>query len=245
MKSGIPPDALNGLILAVRLIFLWIAIVAFALILPQEWMAWIVIVVGDATVIIGLAVGIALAAAMRNFVAGIYVMFSDPFDVGDLVQIGTHEGMVLEISMNYTKLRQFDGSTAIIPNDQVMNSSVTNYQFDRQYKTQKEVEVESSETESIPSRVWSVISEVMDTSKLIQYSLELRFPVRQKIDHYDQVFSEVCKRWKKRFKIKPVYAMTSMSHLAFTYAFTIFVEDPKILMEYRSQFIEDIGRAVH
>ena len=204
-------------------------------------------IVGSASVIIGLAVGLAISLAMRNFVAGLYIMTSDPFDIGDYVRIGANEGIVLEISLNYTKLRQIDGSVTLIPNNNVMSSSVTNFSFEHQYQkeTATETEGDSVERASLPRRIWSVISKVMDTSNLIQYTLELKFPVKKSHEEYEPILSEVCKRWKEKFGFEPVYALTSISHVAFTYSFTIFVDDPQILLEHRSEFIEDIGRAIY
>jgi hypothetical protein len=244
----VPPSAVNGIILAIRMIFIWIAVIVFTAFLPFEIQLWVINIVGDASVIVGLAIGIAISLAMRNFVAGLYVMITDPFDVGDYVRIGSSEGIVLEISLNYTKLRQIDGTTALIPNDNVMKSSVTNFRFERKSKPEAEAVEETEKTEeaaSIPQKIWKVLSKAVDTSKLIQYSFELRFPIAPGIDHYEQKLPPVMKRWKRKFAYKPVYAMSAISHLAFTYAFTIFVEDPKLLLNYRSEFIEDIGRAVY
>lgn len=245
MRGGIAPDAVNGLILSIRLIFIWLGIVVFTAFLPPELMGWIVVIVGDASVIIGLAVGIAVSAAMRNFIAGIYVMFADPFDVGDYVRIGSNEGIVLEVTMNYTKLRQIDGSVTQIPNNSVMNSSVTNFKFDRQQKRKDQSDESTTESTSMPKRMWKVISNVMDPSDLIQYTLELKFPVKMKAEKYEEMLTLVCKRWKRKFGFEPIYAMVSIDHVGFTYAFTIFVDDPQLLLEYRSAFIEDIGRTVY
>ncbi len=245
-RGGIPPNAINGLVLAIRLLFIWFGIVALATNVPLLWGVALELV-GSTSVIIGLAGGLAISLAMRNFIAGLYIMISDPFNIGDYVRIGSNEGIVLEISLNYTKLRQIDGSITLIPNNNVMNSSVTNFRFKHKLKQKAttEVQEESVEGGSLPRRIWKVISKVMDTTNLIQYSLELRFPVTESHEKYEPILREVCKRWKKKFGFAPVYALTSISHVAFTYAFTIFVEDPQILLEYRSAFIEDIGRAIY
>jgi small conductance mechanosensitive channel len=243
-RSGIPPDAINGLVLAIRLLFIWFGIVALANLAPSLWV-YTESIVGSASVIIGLALGLAISLAMQNFVAGLYIMTSDPFDIGDYVRIGTNEGIVLEISLNYTKLRQLDGSVTLIPNSKVMNSSVTNFRFKRKQKALTKAQEESVEGASIPQRIWKVISKVIDTTKLIQYTLELRFPVKESHEKYEPILRAVCKQWKKKFGFEPVFSLTSISHVAFTYAFTIFVEDPQILLEHRSAFIEDIGRAIY
>ena len=242
-RMGFPPDALNGVILAIRLIFIWIGFAVLVAFLPFAW-SWVIIVVGDASVIIGLAVGIAISQAMRNFIAGLYVMFTDPFNIGDYVRIGSNEGIVLEVSMNYTKLRQIDGSITKIPNSNVMNLSVTNFRFRRKEKS-KEQQEGASDQASLPRRIWTVISKAIDTSKLIQYTFDLKFSVNKSQQTYNEILQRVCKRWKRKFGFPPVYAITNISHLAYTYSFTIFVEDPQVLLDNRSAFIEDIGKEIY
>jgi hypothetical protein len=241
---GFPLDALNGVILAIRLIFIWIGFSVLVAFLPFAW-SWVLVFVGDASVIIGLAVGIAISQAMRNFISGLYVMFTDPFDVGYYVRIGGNEGIVLEVSMNYTKLRQIDGSITKIPNSNVMNSSVTNFRFRRKDKRKDKTEEAASEQASLPRRIWTVISKAMDTSKLVQYTFNLKFSVKKPQQTYNEILQRVCKRWKRKFGFPPVYAITDISHLAYTYAFTIFVENPQVLLDNRSAFIEDIGKEIY
>jgi hypothetical protein len=85
----------------------------------------------------------------------------------------------------------------------------------------------------------------MEPSDLIQYTFNLRFPIKVQEEQYKELLSRVCKRWKRKFKFEPVFSLVSISHVAFTYAITIFVDDPQLLIEYRSDFIEDIARTVH
>ncbi len=247
-RGGVSSDAINGLVMAIRLLFIWFGIVTLAYFVPPLW-AYTVTLVGSASVIIGLAVGLAISLAMRNFIAGLYVLFSDPFDVGDYVRIGSNEGIILEMSLNYTKLRQIDGSITLIPNNNVMNSAVTNFRFEQKskqkQKTEVETEEESVEKGSLPQRIVKVIGKVMDTSALIQYTLDLKFPVKESLEKYEKTFGAVCKRWKATFGFEPVWAIISIDHVGFTFAFTIFVDDPQLLLEHRANFIDDIGKSVY
>ena len=244
LHGGVPSDAINGLVIAIRLLFIWFGIVTLASFVPPLW-AYTVTLVGSASVIIGLAVGLAISLAMRNFIAGLYVLFSDPFDVGDYVRIGSNEGIILEMSLNYTKLRQIDGSITLIPNNNVMNSAVTNFRFEQKKLLETDKKQEPEEDPSIPNRIWKALSKAVDTSKLIQYAFELQFPLAPGLNHYEEKLPNVMTRWTRKFGFKPDYVLSSTSNLAFTYTFTIFVEDPKLLLDSRFDFLEDITRAVY
>jgi len=46
--------------------------------------------------------------SLTNVVAGIYLFATRPFSVGDYVSIGDVEGLVKEISVNFTRLYSLD-----------------------------------------------------------------------------------------------------------------------------------------
>jgi len=75
---------------------------------------------------LGIVVGMASRQILQSGLAGIVLMFSRPFEVGDWVEIGDDEGTVTDISLMHTHLRSFDGEIVTIPNDRVDASTVIN-----------------------------------------------------------------------------------------------------------------------
>ena len=73
---------------------------------------------------LGIVVGMAARQTLGAVLAGFVLMFSRPFEVGDWVEIGEHEGTVTEISIINTRLRSFDGEVVTVPNDQVRSEPV-------------------------------------------------------------------------------------------------------------------------
>jgi small-conductance mechanosensitive channel len=53
-------------------------------------------------------------------------MFSRPFEIGDWVEIGDHEGIVTDITIVTTRMQTFDGEYVMVPNDVVSAESVVN-----------------------------------------------------------------------------------------------------------------------
>ncbi|MFN2556274.1 MAG: mechanosensitive ion channel family protein [Nitriliruptorales bacterium] len=74
--------------------------------------------------VLGLAAGFALQDILSNLVAGILLIFRQPFVSGDQVEIDDHEGSVEGISVRETRLRTFDGRLIIIPNKEVYNNTI-------------------------------------------------------------------------------------------------------------------------
>jgi hypothetical protein len=242
-RLGVPADAVNGIVLALRLFAVYGAFITLFIIVPPLGVL-ATTVIGSSSLLLGTAVGLAVGQAVRNIVAGIYVMFTNPFNVRDYVRIGDSEGIVLEISMNYTKIRQADGSIALIPNNSVLSSTVENFRFKQKHRDSKRGK--SSDEGSIPRRLLRTISSsVIDPLSLIQYSFRMAFPRTDDIVSYDKAFDLVCERWADRFGFPPVYALADVTHVAFSYAFTIFVDDAQKLLEFKSDFMEDIVGTVY
>ncbi|MDT7830561.1 mechanosensitive ion channel family protein [Pricia sp. S334] len=74
--------------------------------------------------------GFAFKDIGENFISGIILAFSRPFDVNDTVMIGENFGKVKALEFRYTKLKTFDGKDVYIPNSDVLTTPVTNYTED-------------------------------------------------------------------------------------------------------------------
>jgi len=87
---------------------------------------------------LGIVVGMAARQTLGAVLAGFVLMFSRPFEVGDWVEVGDHEGTVTEISIMSTRLRSFDGEVITLPNDDVRSGSI----IDRSRRNRLRIEVE-------------------------------------------------------------------------------------------------------
>jgi small conductance mechanosensitive channel len=75
----------------------------------------------------GLAVGLALQGSLANFAGGVLILIFKPFKVGDFISAQGVDGTVKEISIFTTKLNTFGNQVAIIPNGQLSNNNIINY----------------------------------------------------------------------------------------------------------------------
>ena len=75
----------------------------------------------------GLAVGLALQGSLSNFAAGVLIVLFRPYKVGDWIEGGGVSGSVEEVQILTTVLKTGDNKRVIIPNSQIMGSTITNY----------------------------------------------------------------------------------------------------------------------
>ncbi len=78
----------------------------------------------------GLAIGLALQGSLANFAGGVLILIFKPFKVGDFISAQGVDGTVKEISIFNTKLSTFGNQIAIIPNGQLSNGNIVNYNME-------------------------------------------------------------------------------------------------------------------
>ena len=75
----------------------------------------------------GLAVGLALQGSLANLAGGFMILLFRPFEVGDFISDGSHDGTVADIGVFYTTLTTVDNKRIMIPNGALSNSAVTDF----------------------------------------------------------------------------------------------------------------------
>lgn len=80
----------------------------------------------------GAGVALAMQGILGNVVAGLTIIFTRPFHVGDYISIAKEEGEVLDISIFSTTLGHTDRSKVVIPNRKIVGEILHNYGLIRQ-----------------------------------------------------------------------------------------------------------------
>lgn len=71
------------------------------------------------------AIGFAFRDILQNFLAGILLLASEPFRIGDQIVTGDFEGTVKDIQTRATFIQTYDGRRVVIPNSNLFTNSVT------------------------------------------------------------------------------------------------------------------------
>ena len=82
--------------------------------------------------IAGAGVALALQGVLGNVVAGLNILLSRPFKVGDYISIVKEEGVVQDITLFSTTLEHADLSRVVIPNRKIVGEIQHNYRRIRQ-----------------------------------------------------------------------------------------------------------------
>lgn len=204
-RARLAPHVTNGLVLTARLLILIGVAVSAVRVggLPTDWFVAF-------SAIGGAAVGFASTKTIGNFVAGLYLLAVRPFRVGDFVRLGTVEGIVEEIAINYTKILTMADNFVSISNLQIMDRDITNYSY------------KSNKHDGLHCYTFEISFDHSVSSSIIA-----------KI--FDEVFQKCCDRLPK----KPYYMLARSSGFERVYMVYLYAKRPEDIFVLRPQVAEE------
>src|ERR1700730_10951785 len=96
-------------------------LVAFSVVAPSFQAGDLIKILG----ISGVAIGFAFQNILQNFLAGLLLLWAEPFRIGDEIKLDNFEGIVEEIQTRATIIKTYDGRRIVIPNADLFTHSVT------------------------------------------------------------------------------------------------------------------------
>jgi len=112
-------DTLSSLLTKIALGI--IVILALVTILPEFGINITAMLAGLG--VIGIAVGFGAQTLIRDYLSGIFILLEDQYDVGDVVRVGGIAGLVEEVGLRRTVLRDLDGIVHSISNGEIKTAS--------------------------------------------------------------------------------------------------------------------------
>jgi len=203
-----PPHVTNGLVLIFRLLILLGGIATLMSIggLPPDLLV-------AYSALGGAAIGFASTRTIGNFVAGIFVYITHPFRVNDFVRIDNIEGVVEEITFNYTKIRTQNNTLVFISNLKILDQSVSNYRYGG------------------------------EKSQLYCYSVNLSFDHSLSAEKLEKVFDSVIEKYFDKLPKKPEYVMQGITAFERRYVFYLYAKNPKEIFTIQPSFVRKVTEA--
>ncbi len=237
---GMGPGASTGISLGIRLVFFVIIITVSVELLQPDVAAFL-----SLTAIFGTAMGLAFSQALGNIVSGLYVLMARPFQIGDYVRIGNIEGIVREITLNYTLILLPDETVQLVPNSRIVTSEVTNFKIniDDYIETMQQDTEEAKKDRDYSDILRNAVHQLRKLAHdddAYRYTFDLTY--HMSFDHGElrKHFDRICEKWKSVFLIKPSYQVWAAPNAGLTYRFAIIVSNPMTIIKRVSDFMSDL-----
>ncbi len=184
-----------------------IAVMANVSGLPPEWIL-------SVSAIGGAALGFASQKTIGNFIAGLLIISAHPFKVGDYVRIGTVEGIVQEITINYTKVFTSGNNMVSVSNLQILDRDITNFAFE--------------------------LERVGKNPGIYCYTFEMGFDHRVSNQKIGQIFEDVFKNRLFELPKKPSYTLERSNGTERVYKVFLYVRKPEDIFRFKSEISDEV-----
>ncbi len=119
--------------------------------------------------ILAMAVGLASQEALSNIVGGLFIIFSQPFKVGDHISVDSVVvGVVVEITLRHTVIRNAENRMILIPNSKINSSTIINSSYGDS-STCAFIEVGVSYDTDLDRAIGIMREEIMRSPRLIDH----------------------------------------------------------------------------
>jgi MscS family membrane protein len=107
---------------SLRVVIVVLALVQVAQILSDKPITSIIAGLGVG----GLAVALAAQETIKNFFGSLVIFADKPFELGERIKVGGHDGTIEEVGFRSTRIRTLDGHLVTAPNGELANSMIQN-----------------------------------------------------------------------------------------------------------------------
>jgi small-conductance mechanosensitive channel len=205
-RVKLEPNTGNNLVLTFRILILIFAVLSISSLggVQAEWLL-------SVSAIGGAAVGFASQKTLGNFIAGLFLLAAHPFKVGDYVKIGTVEGIVQEITMNYTKVLTSGNNIVSVTNLQILDRDITNYLY------------ESSKNYS-----------------LYCYTFEIGFDHSIPTEKLNQLFNQIFDSYSRVLPRRPSFMLIRSGAVDRVYLVYLYVDKPQDIFALRPKIADEL-----
>lgn len=91
---------------------------------------------------LGVGIGFGLQKIASNYVSGFIILTDNSMQMGDVITVDNHYGIISDLRSRYMVLRKLDGTQVVIPNETFITNAVINHSFtERRARVQMPVQV--------------------------------------------------------------------------------------------------------
>jgi small-conductance mechanosensitive channel len=205
-RARLEPNVTNSLVLTFRILILIGAVASIVRVggLTTEWFVAF-------SALGGAAVGFASQQTIGNSMAGLYLLATRPFKAGDYIRVETVEGIVQEITINYTRILTMGNNIVSLTNLQILQRDITNYLYENEH-----------------------------TRSLYCYTFEIGFDHSVPTDKLAEIFNEVFKRHRRALPKEPNYVLVRSGGFDRVYLVYLYVKNPEDIFVLRPQIAEEV-----
>ncbi|TFG27997.1 MAG: mechanosensitive ion channel [Promethearchaeota archaeon] len=181
------------------------------------------------------AISLTFSDIINNIASGIILISKEDIEIGDLVQINNIQGIVDEINLNYTVIKELDGVLTYIPNKNVFNATVVKFT----HRREKEIELFRDKKE-IKKNIKELSKLITKGEKRTIYTKSVEILSVINPENLDNLLIPIFDKYKPLFGVRPDYLVDTITVDRLRIILLIMAESPHLVLEYIDAFLRDI-----
>jgi small-conductance mechanosensitive channel len=162
------------------------------------------------------------------------------FEVGDLIETNGIQGIIQEINLNYTKIREFDGVNVQIPNSEIYGSTVVKFTHEK-FKIFEPLKKEEFKKKKYYKDYLKLINKILSSNiKTTVYVKSVEILGVLPPENLDNILSEVFDIYEPIFGIRPGFAIDTTTFGRARINLYIKSDKPSIILNYLDAFLRDL-----
>ena len=192
------------------------------------------------------AVAFTLKDIINNMTAGAIMLTSEQFELGDLIETNNIQGTVKQISLNHTKLREFDGVSIILPNSIVYSSPLVKFSHKRYGILNKEQNAEDIEDDKSYKKYMKKLEKTISKKKKVtRYVKTVEFLGQISPEQLDISLNKVFDKYETLLKYRPDYSVGTTTFGRIRVFLYLISESADQILQKLDCFLRDIAYEVY
>ncbi len=182
-----------------------------------------------------IAISLTFSDIINNIASGILLISKEEIEIGDLVEINNVQGIVDEINLNYTVIKELDGVLTYIPNKNVYNASVVKFT----HRGLKELEL-FKDLKDIKKNIKEFGKLITKGEKSTLYTRSIEILSSVNPENLDNLLSPAFDKYEPLFGVRPDYLVDTTTFDRLKIILLIIAKSPNLVLEYIDAFLRDI-----
>ena len=186
------------------------------------------------------AISLNFKLILNNMVSGTLLLTAGQFEVGDLIETNGVQGIIQEINLNYSKIRELDGVTVLIPNSEIYGSTVVKFTHEK-FKIFEPLSKEEFSKKKYYKDYIKMINKILSSNiKTTIYVKRIEILGKLPPKDLDGILSGVFDTYKPIFGLKPDYSVDTTTFGRVRINLYLKSDKPSIVFNYVDAFLRDL-----
>jgi small conductance mechanosensitive channel len=191
------------------------------------------------------AVSLSFKSLVRNISSGFLMLTAEQFEVGDIIETNEVQGLVQEINLTYTKLKELDGVSVIVPNVNIFDATIIKFTHKLNILLDFSEKEKEEQQRKRYKKIIDISSNLFKDKEITRYDKSLEITADVDPKDLDSLLNEVFDDYEPKFRYRPDYVVDKVTVNRCRLDLIITAKTPELFLKYLDAFLRDVLFKLH